>query len=159
MGMAHLATRDVILIASGSKMSLIFGAEPLLQRAGLRPRLASMPAWRLFEEQPSDYRESALPSSVSTRISEEAASPLGWERWTGAEGAVLGVDEFGASAPGATVLAEYGFTVDHVVERVLTLRAAHRKRNDRARRARPSRVPVRTEVRADSHLRCQRRSR
>jgi len=110
---------DLILIASGSEVALIVSAEPVLKQAGLRVRLVSMPSWRLFEEQAPEYRESVLPRSVTARLAVEAASPLGWERWTGAAGAVLGIDRFGASAPGATVLKEYGFTVDRIVERAL----------------------------------------
>lgn len=110
---------DLILIATGSEVALIVSAEPVLKQAGLRVRLVSMPSWRLFEEQAPEYRESVLPRSVTARLAVEAASPLGWERWTGVAGAVLGIDRFGASAPGATVLKEYGFTVDRVVERAL----------------------------------------
>ena len=112
---------DVILIASGSEVSLIVAAAPILRKVHVRARLVSMPSWRLFEEQTAEYRESVLPAAVTARLAVEAASPLGWERWTGLRGAILGVDRFGASAPGATVLAEYGFTVDHVVAQALAL--------------------------------------
>jgi len=112
---------DVILIASGSEVALIVAAEPILRQAGVRARLVSMPSWRLFEEQPVEYRERVLPSAVTARLAVEAASPLGWERWTGLGGAIIGIDRFGASAPGATVSKEYGFTVDHVVAEALAL--------------------------------------
>jgi transketolase len=112
---------DVILIASGSEVALVVAAEPILRKAGVRARLVSMPSWRLFEEQPVDYRESVLPREVTARLAVEAASPLGWERWTGLRGAIIGIDRFGASAPGATVFREYGFTVEHVVDEVLAL--------------------------------------
>jgi transketolase len=112
---------DVILIASGSEVGLIAAAEPILRRAGVNARLVSMPSWRLFEEQTAEYRESVLPAAVTARLAVEAASPLGWERWTGPRGAIIGTDRFGASAPGATVLKEYGFTVDHVAEQALAL--------------------------------------
>ena len=112
---------DVILIATGSEVALIVAAEAILRKAGVRARLVSMPSWRLFEEQPADYRESVLPAAVTARLSVEAASPLGWERWTGLRGAVIGIDRFGASAPGPTVFREYGFTVEHVVAEALTL--------------------------------------
>jgi transketolase len=112
---------DVILIASGSEVALIVAAEPILQKAGVRARLVSMPSWRLFEEQTADYRESVLPAAVTARLAVEAASPLGWERWTGLRGAIIGIDCFGASAPGATVFKEYGFTVEHVVGEALAL--------------------------------------
>ncbi len=112
---------DVVLIASGSEVALIAGAEPELRRSGVRARLVSMPSWELFEEQSPEYRESVLPARATKRLAVEAGSPLGWERWTRAEGAVIGVDRFGASAPGATVLREYGFTVEHVVQEALAL--------------------------------------
>ncbi len=112
---------DVILIASGSEVPLIVAAEPLLKKADVNARLVSMPSWRLFEEQTEEYRRSVLPASVAARLAVEAASPLGWERWTGLRGAIIGIDRFGASAPGATVFKEYGFTVDHVVDQALAL--------------------------------------
>jgi transketolase len=112
---------DVILIATGSEVALIVAAESILRKVGVRVRLVSMPSWRLFEEQPGDYRESVLPAAVTGRLAVEAASPLGWERWTGLGGAIIGIDRFGASAPGATVFREYGFTVEHVVDEALAL--------------------------------------
>jgi transketolase len=112
---------DVILIATGSEVALIVAAESILRKVGVRARLVSMPSWRLFEEQPADYRESVLPAAVTGRLAVEAASPLGWERWTGLGGAIIGIDRFGASAPGATVFREYGFTVEHVVDEALAL--------------------------------------
>jgi transketolase len=112
---------DVILIATGSEVALIVAAESILRKVGVRARLVSMPSWRLFEEQPADYRESVLPAEVTARLAVEAGSPLGWERWTGLRGAIIGIDRFGASAPGATVFREYGFTVEHVVDEALAL--------------------------------------
>ena len=114
-------TPDVILIASGSEVALIVAAEPILRKAHVNARLVSMPSWRLFEEQTKEYRQSVLPPAVTARLAVEAASPLGWERWTGAAGAIIGIDRFGASAPGATLFEEYGFTVDRVVEQALAL--------------------------------------
>jgi len=112
---------DLILIASGSEVALIIEAEPLLARAGLAVRLVSMPCWRLFEQQSAEYRASVLPEAVAARLAVEAGSPLGWERFTGLRGAIIGIDRFGASAPGETVLQEFGFTVQHVVDRALAL--------------------------------------
>ncbi|HEU4614588.1 MAG TPA: transketolase, partial [Kofleriaceae bacterium] len=114
-------TPDVILIASGSEVGLIVAAEPVLREKGLRVRLVSMPAWRLFEEQSPEYRERVLPSAVTARLAVEAGSPLGWERWTGSRGAIIGLDRFGASAPGDVVMRELGFHVDAIVERALAL--------------------------------------
>lgn len=112
---------DVILIASGSEVGLIVAAEAILREANVHARLVSMPSWRLFEEQSAEYRESVLPVAVTARLAVEAASPLGWERWTGLGGAVIGIDRFGASAPGATVFKEYGFTADNVVAAAVAL--------------------------------------
>jgi transketolase len=112
---------DLILIASGSEVGLIVAAEPVLRAKGLRVRLVSMPAWRLFEEQSPEYRERVLPSAVTARLAVEAGSPLGWERWTGSRGAIIGLDRFGASAPGDVVMRELGFHVDAIVERALAL--------------------------------------
>ncbi|MEO8261532.1 MAG: transketolase [Pseudolysinimonas sp.] len=112
---------DVILIASGSEVALIVGAEPVLRKAGVNVRLISMPSWRIFEDQTEEYRQSVLPKTVVARLAVEAASPLGWERWTGLQGAIIGIDRFGASAPGEIVFNEYGFTVHHIVEEALAL--------------------------------------
>jgi transketolase len=128
-GDASAGDPEIILIASGSEVSLIVKAAELLKNVGIRARLVSMPSWRLFEEQTAEYRESVLPKAVTARLVVEAASPLGWERWTGLGGAVIGVDRFGASAPGATVLKDYGFTVEHVVAQALAL-AGRRKEGE-----------------------------
>jgi transketolase len=112
---------DVVLIASGSEVALIVAAEPILRKAGMKVRVVSMPSWRLFEEQTDGYRQSVLPTAVMARLAVEAASPFGWERWTGLRGAVLGIDRFGASAPGPTLFQEYGFTVRNVVDQALAL--------------------------------------
>jgi transketolase len=112
---------EMILIGTGTEVALIVGAEPLLRDRGIRVRLVSMPSWELFAKQNDEYRESVLPRAVKGRLAVEAAYPMGWERWVGSEGEVLSVDRFGASAPGGIVMKEYGFTVDHVVERALAL--------------------------------------
>jgi transketolase len=112
---------ELILIATGSEVSLILGAEPVLRARGLRVRLVSMPSWELFERQTAEYREGVLPRAVTARLAVEAADRFGWERWVGTDGDILGIDHFGASAPGPTVMKEFGFTVDHVVERALAL--------------------------------------
>jgi transketolase len=112
---------DVILIASGSEVALIVATELILRNANVNARLVSMPSWRLFEEQTEDYRESVLPTAATVRLAVEAASPFGWERWAGPRGAILGIDRFGASAPGPVLFKEFGFTVDRVVEQALAL--------------------------------------
>jgi transketolase len=106
----------LILIATGSEVSLALGAHERLVKEGIRCRVVSMPSWDLFEAQPQAYRDEVLPPAVRARVSIEAASPFGWERYVGSTGAIIGLNRFGASAPGATAMRELGFTVDHVVE-------------------------------------------
>lgn len=108
------ATPDLILIASGSEVHLVTEAADRLRETGLRVRCVSMPSWELFDAQPRDYRDSVLPPTVRARLAVEAAATMGWERYVGDSGAVLGIDRFGASAPGDVNLREFGFTVDAV---------------------------------------------
>jgi transketolase len=75
-----------------------------------------MPSWELFEKQPPEYREDVLPSGVKARLAVEAGSSLGWERYTGTEGRIIGIDHFGASAPADVLFEKFGFTEDHIVE-------------------------------------------
>ena len=110
---------DVILIGTGSEVSLCVAAREKLKGHGVKARVVSMPSWNLFEEQDASYRESVLPQSIKKRVTIEAASPLGWRRWAGDEGAVIGVERFGASAPGQEVLDHLGFTADHVAAAAL----------------------------------------
>ncbi|TGU70770.1 transketolase [Geomonas terrae] len=114
-------TPRLILIATGSEVSLALRARDRLQEEGIATRVVSMPCWELFDEQPREYRESVLPPEVPARLAIEAGSPLGWHRYVGSAGAVLGVEGFGASAPGEVVLSEYGFTVDNVCRLALQL--------------------------------------
>jgi transketolase len=107
---------QLILLATGSEVSLALEAQQRLLKEGSRSRVVSMPSWELFEAQPQSYRDSVLPPQVRARVSIEAASPFGWERYIGADGAAIGVTHFGASAPGGEVMKNYGFTADHVVE-------------------------------------------
>ena len=106
---------ELILIATGSEVSLALAAHRQLSREGVRSRVVSMPSWELFEAQPVEYRHSVLPPAVGARVSVEAGSPFGWERYVGPTGAIIGVDHFGASGPGPVVMAHYGFTVEHLV--------------------------------------------
>jgi transketolase len=106
---------QLILIATGSELHLAAAAREKLREEGVRVRVVSLPCWELFEEQPEQYRDQVLPPQVTARLAIEAASPFGWERYVGAAGAVLGVEKYGASAPGEVVLKEYGFTVENVV--------------------------------------------
>jgi transketolase len=113
---AEGGTPEVILIATGSEVPLALEAHQRLTRDGIRSRLVSMPSWELFGAQPQSYRDEVLPPNIRARVSIEAASPFGWERYVGLDGAIIGVNRFGASAPGAVVMRKYGFTPDHVVE-------------------------------------------
>jgi transketolase len=88
---------------------------------GIRSRVVSMPSWELFDAQPASYRDAVLPPRVRARVSIEAASPFGWERYVVTEGAIIGVNRFGASAPGPVVMREFGFTPEHIVERAKTI--------------------------------------
>jgi transketolase len=89
----------------------------LLAEQGIRVRVVSMPSWDLFDRQPEEYKESVLPKAVKARLAIEMASPFGWERYVGSEGAVLGITTFGASAPGDRVIKEYGFTAENAAAR------------------------------------------
>src|SRR5207247_2193763 len=100
---------DIILIATGSEVQHIVGAEPVLATKGIKARLVSMPCWELFEEQPAEYRERVLPSSVTARLAVEAGRSLGWERWVGACGATVSLDRYGASAPRDVVMRAAGW--------------------------------------------------
>lgn len=112
---------DLILIASGSEVALIVEARQKLLEKKIRARLVSMPSWELFEAQPREYRDSVLPPAIGARLAVEAGVPLGWHRYVGERGDVLGVERFGASAPGNVMLREYGFTADNVFRRGLAL--------------------------------------
>ena len=126
------AAPEVIVMATGSEVSLALSAHEQLSTQGIRSRVVSMPSWELFEAQPQEYRDAVLPPSVRARVSVEAASPLGWERYVGTDGAVIGVSRFGASAPGAVVMREYGFTPDHVAETARAVLARVRSREERS---------------------------
>ena len=106
----------MILIATGSEVSIALEAHLRLVGEGIRGRVVSMPCWELFDRQPQSYRDSVLPPSVRTRVSIEAAAPFGWERWVGLDGATIGVTDFGVSAPGPIVMREFGVTPERVVE-------------------------------------------
>ncbi|MEO0455476.1 MAG: transketolase [Cyanobacteria bacterium P01_A01_bin.114] len=114
-------TPDLILIGTGSEVSLCVEAATQLRSEGKKIRVVSMPCWELFEAQDAAYKESVLPKAATKRLAVEAGISMGWCRYTGAEGDVIGVDRFGASAPGGTVMKNYGFTVDNVVSRAKAL--------------------------------------
>jgi transketolase len=107
---------DVLLMATGSEVSLCVEAYQELTRQGIRARVVSMPSWELFERQSEEYRRTVLPPTVMARVAVEQASTLGWCRYVGIDGAILGMKTFGASAPLKVLQKEFGFTTDHVVE-------------------------------------------
>ena len=112
---------DVILIASGSEVALIIAARQRLQDQGVMARVVSMPSWKLFDAQPQNYRNQVLLPSIHARLAVEAGVSQGWHRYVGDRGDVLGVEHFGASAPGDVVMREYGFTVENVCKRTRAL--------------------------------------
>jgi transketolase len=111
---------DLVLVGTGSEVSLCVTAAETLVAAGVSVRVVSFPSWELFEAQPDDYRSSVLPAGVPT-LAVEAGVSLGWDRYADD---VVAIDHYGASAPGATVIAEFGFTPEHVVERARSLLAS-----------------------------------
>lgn len=112
---------DIILIASGSEVSLIISAGQKLTESGSHVRIVSMPSWELFDAQPQSYRDSVLPPSIRARLAVEAGVTQGWCKYVGDEGTVIGVDHFGASAPEKDLMREYGFTVENICKRALEL--------------------------------------
>ncbi len=107
---------ELILIATGSEVQLALGAHETLIAEGIRSRVVSLPCWEIFERQDASYRDWVLPPAVTARVAIEEASTLGWERYVGTEGAIIGMTTFGQSAPFADVEAEFGFTPEHVAE-------------------------------------------
>lgn len=114
------ATPDVILLASGSEVSIAMEAKDLLSARGVSARVVSMPSWELFDAQTPEYRASVLPADTP-KLAVEAAAPIGWHKYTGSHGDVIGMTRFGASAPAERLLGEFGFTAANVAERALAL--------------------------------------
>ena len=111
----------VVLIGTGSELQLAVAAESLLAKDGVPARIVSMPSWELFASQPEGYREAVLPRDVTARVAVETGVSLGWERWVGSRGAVVGIDRFGASAPAPRLMEEFGFTAEAVAARARAL--------------------------------------
>ncbi len=105
---------DLVVIATGSELQLAMGAADALEADGISTRVVSLPCWEAFEAEDPAYREAVLPAAVRKRVGVEMGVSLGWERWTGDEGAIIALDHFGASAPAATILEHFGFTVERV---------------------------------------------
>lgn len=106
---------DLILIGTGSELEIAYKAAEVLRKEGKTVRVVSLVSWELFEDQSDDYKESVFPSEVTSRVSVEAGSTFGWEKYVGAKGKAVGIDGFGASAPAGILYKEFGFTVDNVV--------------------------------------------
>ena len=111
---------EIILIGTGSEVWPCVDAKKLLEAEGIAARVVSMPSWEIFEEQTAEYKASVLPAGVK-KVAVEAGSPLGWWKYVGQDGDVIGLDRFGASAPGPKVLAELGFTAENVANRAKAL--------------------------------------
>ncbi len=114
-------TPDLIIMASGSEVHVALEAAMELQEKNIDVRVVSMPCWELFEDQEDAYKEMVLPSHVEKRLAVEAGQRLGWERYTGKNGAIIGMETFGSSAPGDVVLEKFGFNVDNIVAKALEL--------------------------------------
>jgi transketolase len=112
---------QVILMATGSEVSLALASAEELEKRGVAARVVSMPSWELFAGQPPSYKEEVLPNAVRARVGIEAASSFGWHRWVGPQGALVTLDRFGASAPGEIALEKLGFTVANVVDKALSV--------------------------------------
>jgi len=107
---------EVILMATGSEVSLAVQAHEQLLAEGIRSRVVSMPSWEIFDHQDQEYRDAVLPPRVRARVAVEQASTLGWERYTGLEGRIIGMRTFGASAPLKELQRKFGFEPGRVVE-------------------------------------------
>lgn len=112
---------DILLMATGSEVELVMGAAEILKTKGYQPRVISMPSWELFESQSQEYKDRVMPPEVRKRVAVEAGSTLGWYKYVGLDGKVIGLDDFGASAPASVLFEKFGLTVDNVVEVSLSL--------------------------------------
>jgi transketolase len=120
-------TPDVIIAATGSEVSLVLSALPDLKAAGITARVVSMPSWKIFEEQSESYKESIFPRATP-KLAVEAGASLGWWKYVGRSGSVIGLDRFGASAPGKVALDKLGFNAANIVEHAKTIIAAKKKK-------------------------------
>ncbi len=109
---------EAVVIATGSEVHVALDAQAALAEQGVRARVVAMPSWEIFAAQDESYRDQVLPPDITARVSIEAAATFGWERWIGDKGVAIGIDHFGASAPGETNLEKFGFTAARLVERV-----------------------------------------
>jgi transketolase len=119
---------DVLLVATGSEVALCLAARERLQAEGIFSRVVSLPSWEMFEEQSQEYRDGVLPPEVEARVSVEAASTFGWEKFTGGRGTILGMRSFGLSAPMKVVAEHFGFEPEQIVKAAREQVAAARAR-------------------------------
>jgi transketolase len=124
---------DIILIASGSEIHLLTEVRQKLKEQSIDARIVSMPSWELFDAQSKEYRDSVLRPSIRARLAVEAGVPQGWHRYVGDQGDIIGLDTFGASAPGSVLMHEFGFTVENIFQRALALLPAQKRRRKRGR--------------------------
>ena len=118
---AESGTPDVILIGTGSEVALCAKGAEKLKEFGVSARVVSLPCWSLFAEQDEAYREEVLPKAIKKRVSVEAAATLGWDKFIGDEGVAIGIDHYGASAPGDEIMKHFGFTAEHVAAKALRI--------------------------------------
>ena len=111
----------IILIATGAEIHITLKAQEVLADKGIAARVVNMPSWEIFEENSTAFKNRILPPAIKHRIAVEAGIPMGWERYVGPGGKIIGIDRFGASAPGGTVLQKYGFTAEKIVETALRM--------------------------------------
>ncbi len=112
---------DIILIATGSEVHIALEAQKRLALENIAARVVSMPSWELFEQTPQEYKDHVLSPDVTLRLAVEAGSPMGWEQYVGNSGAIIGIKGFGASAPGGTVMEQFGFTTENIVQKAMEL--------------------------------------
>lgn len=112
---------QLILIGTGSEVQLVIAAQQKLKEQNIAARVVSMPSWELFEKQDAAYKEKIFPKALRKRLAVEAGSPIGWLKYVTDEGGIIGINQFGESAPGEEVMKEYGFTVENVVNRAKAL--------------------------------------
>jgi transketolase len=127
---AEGGTPETVLIATGSEVAVALEARDILQGEGIPTRVVSMPSWFLFEKQDREYRDRVLPPAVAARVAVEAASPMGWHRWVGSEGQVVGISHFGESAPAKRLFEELGFTARNVAHRARVALGREAPRSD-----------------------------
>ncbi len=112
---------EAILIGTGSEVHIALDAGKILEEKGIRVRVVSLPSWKLFDAQTTDYRDSVLPFKVRARVAIEAATTMGWERYVGIDGFTLGIPHFGASAPAGVLYEKFGLTAQRMADEAETL--------------------------------------